>query len=163
MHSGTVGLAIRTAFGIKMGVPWGAVFIHFRVFSSVVFSFRFRSVFSVVQGPKRVHFGTPRGSEFVLSPRRRAIFKNIVIFMKSCSQKVGGVVLGVSFGCFFYNFNAFRRLRFASHFGVPAGTENNCFFGGSVGCGRRLTGCGAPNQNPSGSTIFDEIGPEPGF
>jgi hypothetical protein len=121
LHSGTFRFAFGTVFCSKMGVPWGAVFIHFRVFVSVVFSMRFRSVFSVVQGPKRAHFGTPRGSKLVLSCRRRAIFQKIVVFCRNRSQGWAGALLGVPFGGHFLHVLYFLPPLFSSRFWDPSG------------------------------------------
>jgi hypothetical protein len=121
LHSGTFRFEIWNDFAFKMGVPWGAVFIHFRVFVSVVFSTRFRSAFSVVQGPKRAHFGTPRGSKFVLSCRRRAIFQKIVVFCRNRSQGWAGALLGVPFGGHFLHVLCFLPPSFSSRFWDPSG------------------------------------------
>ena len=101
------------------------------------FSMRFRSPLSGGLGAERVHFGTPGGSKFVLSPTRRAIFQRIAIFMKSLSQGGVELFLGSLLGVFLGHFFVLLHLCFSSRFRDPRG-DRNFFFGGSVGCGRIL-------------------------
>ena len=154
LHSGTFMFAFWTIFCSKMGVPRGPLFCIFMSFSGSFFLYFFEGPFRAARKPKELISGPPGGRNS--SSRLHAVlyFRNSSFSWKVSPRGGVGCFLGRFWGSFLDTFLFFCTFVFQAIFGTPAGTANNCFFGGSVVIWRRFIGSGAWGQNSSPSPTF---------